>query len=90
MKVHSFKLTIQDLEFKSGKKEAMVMGTLLLDEGKKEKKQPVYTPVNFHVALSQYKELKQIVKQMTKEVLEHHAESLKPKKKVVKKTVKKK
>lgn len=75
MQIHSLKLTIQDVRTKDSAKIAVVMGTLFIDEGKKQSNpetmqpEPVYEQINFTTALNNSSKFKQCIQEMIIEAL---------------------
>lgn len=75
MKVHSLKLTLQDIVTKDGAKIAAVMGTLFIDSGKtianKEtmNPEPELEAINFTTSLNSSVELKTVMQKLIIEAL---------------------
>ncbi len=74
MKIHSLKLTIQDMLLKDNVVNAGVFGSLLIDDGKDEiidgKKTRVYERLQFTMSLDAVPEFKAQIKSMITQCLE--------------------
>lgn len=77
MKIHSLKLTIQDMKTSDDKDVAAVMGTVFIEDGEFKKNEdgnivlddagdpiPIYETINFTTALHTNRELKRVVQEL--------------------------
>lgn len=81
MKIHSLKLTLQDVETSDKKKVAAIFGTVFIDDGKVKmdlngpvldengEETPIYETINFTTALANVEHFKQIAQTMIIEAL---------------------